>query len=116
MVPLGCIGAWAWAGPGTTSEPADAPTAPIVTPSRFRKSRRLTSSVIHPPSVGGSSGVGQRRLRIPLDIARAQQSQVGPRRRTLRRGGFAAMIEAETMAAAVRATVGRAFWGVTSAI
>src|SRR2546422_616968 len=81
MVPLGCIGAWACAGSGVIREPADAPTAPIVTPSRFRKSRRLTSSVIGPPSVGGSV---RYRVTAPVDTvgyragpAKSSRAEIG---------------------------------------
>src|SRR5207244_4197561 len=99
-----------------TREPADAPTAPIVTPSRFRKSRRLTSSVIGPPSVGGSV---RYRVTAPVDTVgyRAGPAKSSRAARTslaaLRLCGHD---RRETMASSWRGSVRRAVRGVSSAI
>src|SRR3989442_3360696 len=116
MVPLGCIGAWACAGSGAIGKPAEAPTARIVTLSRFRKSRRLTSSVIGPPSVGGSV---RYRVTAPVDTAgyRAGPAKSSRAARTslaaLRLCGHD---RHETMASSWRGSLKRAVRDVSSSI
>src|SRR5438034_5351283 len=116
MVPLGCIGAWACAGAGAIRNPANTPTSQIFTPSRFSKSRRLTSSVIGPPSVGGSV---RYRVTAPVDTAgyRAGPAKSSRAARTslaaLRLCGHD---RRETMASSWRGSVRRAVRGVSSAI